>query len=223
MILVSSVAEMRAADAATIAGGTPSVELMRRAGRALFLSYDWPEKVGILVGGGNNGGDGYALACELKRAGKQPIIWRVSSKASEDGAYFRKCAWDLEVKEEYFTDSVNLAVCDVLVDCLLGTGFVGEPRGAVAEAIRAINQSKLPVVSADINSGLNGDTGEAVLAVRSDLTVTIGLYKTGLFKGEAPRLIRSLRLADIGILPISEQKPTPKPKFLDDRVIVVRD
>ena len=81
---------MRAADAAAIAGGTPSVELMRRAGRALFLAYDWPEKVGILVGGGNNGGDGFALACELKKAGKSPVLWRVSPKLSEDGGYFRK-------------------------------------------------------------------------------------------------------------------------------------
>lgn len=221
MIAVSTVAEMRAADAAAIAAGTPSVELMRRAGRALFLAYDWPDKVGILVGGGNNGGDGFALACELKRAGKTPVLWRVSPKISEDGAYFRKCALSLGVKELNFTEVTDLTECEVLADCLLGTGFSGEPHGLIAAAIRKINESGLPVVSADINSGLNGDTGEAVLAVRSALTVTIGLHKPGLLTGEAPRLIGRLRLADIGIPPIAPQKLTPKPDYAEKRPIVV--
>lgn len=223
MIAVSSVAEMRAADAAAIAAGTSSVELMRRAGRALFLAYDWPDKVGILVGGGNNGGDGFALACELKRAGKSPVLWRVSSKTSEDGAYFRKCALSLNVKELDFTDDADLTEHEVLADCLLGTGFTGQPRGLIAVAIQKMNESGLPVVSADINSGLNGDTGEAVLAVRSVLTVTIGLHKPGLLTGEAPHLIGRLRLADIGIPPIASQKLTPKPNFVDDWPIVITD
>ncbi len=90
------------------------------------------------------------------------------------------------------------------MDCILGTGFAGVPRGAAAEAIRAVNASGAWVVSADINSGMNGDTGEAVLAVRSDLTVSIGFYKAGLFLGRAPELIGELVNVEIGIVPVPD-------------------
>ena len=56
------------------------------------------------------------------------------------------------------------------------------------------------VIAADINSGMNGDTGEAELAVRSDLTVSIGFYKKGLFTGRAPELIGRLVNVDFGIV-----------------------
>lgn len=85
---------------------------------------------------------------------------------------------------------------------MLGTGFRGEPRGNAADAIDMINKASdagLMVVSCDINSGMNGDTGDAVKAVKSDLTVSIGFYKTGLLTGRAPELIGELRNVDIGI------------------------
>lgn len=69
-----------------------------------------------------------------------------------------------------------------------------------AAAITAINRSFSFVISVDINSGLNGDSGEAELAVCSDLTVSIGYYKTGLFLGRAPELIGDLVNVDIGIV-----------------------
>ena len=62
MIPVLSVENMRKSDAAAIAGGVPGRELMRRAAQAIFDSVDWKAPVAILCGGGNNGGDGYALA-----------------------------------------------------------------------------------------------------------------------------------------------------------------
>ncbi|MBQ2470184.1 MAG: hypothetical protein II514_03265, partial [Ruminococcus sp.] len=58
---------------------------------------------------------------------------------------------------------------------------------------------------ADINSGLNGDTGVAQLAVHSDVTVSIGCYKTGMFLGDAPDYIDLLVNADIGILPVRDE------------------
>lgn len=88
-----------------------------------------------------------------------------------------------------FTGDKNFESVDILVDCILGTGFTGAPRGIPADAIRAINVSSTFVVSVDINSGLDGDNGEAELAVRSDLTVSIGFYKTGHFLGRAPELM----------------------------------
>lgn len=207
-----SVAMMRASDAYTIAHFVPGRELMRRAAQGIFDAADaalaaaggWQGKsVAIIAGSGNNGGDGYALAGILAGHGVRPRIFCVSEKFSEDGRYYYEQALAQGVPAGPFLPDAgakSLAGYDVIVDCILGTGFAGTPRGAAAEAIRAINASGAFVVSADINSGMNGDTGEAVLAVRSDLTVSIGFYKTGLFLGRAPELIRELVNVDIGIV-----------------------
>ena len=88
----------------------------------------------------------------------------------------------------------------MILDCILGTGFRGEVRGRAGDAIRAINCSGAYVISVDINSGMNGDTGEASLAVRSDLTVSIGYYKQGLLRGRAGEYVGSLHNVDIGIV-----------------------
>ena len=72
------------------------------------------------------------------------------------------------------------------------------------DAIRAINKSGAFVVSADINSGLDGDTGEGGLCVVSSLTVSIGFYQPGHFRGRAPEVIGRLVNCDIGILPLGE-------------------
>ncbi len=92
------------------------------------------------------------------------------------------------------------AHCDIIVDCLLGTGFHGEVREPYAAAIREINASGARVVSVDVNSGMNGDAGAAALAVRSDLTVTIGFVKNGMLSADAGRLVKRLVVADIGIV-----------------------
>ena len=98
----------------------------------------------------------------------------------------------------------DLSRYDILVDCLLGTGFSGPVRGAFQQAIQAINRAKAYVVSVDINSGMNGDTGKGDLVVRSDLTVTIGYLKAGMFLGEAVWKVGRLVVADIGIRLVRE-------------------
>lgn len=211
-----SVAKMRESDAYTIAHFTESKELMRRAAQGIFDAVEstagWQgKKIAIAAGSGNNGGDGYALAGILAGKGIPAHIFRVSEKFSEDGLYYYKQALAKGVPAELFAAGAGaepLAGYDIIVDCILGTGFAGTPRGAAAEAIRAINASGAYVVSADINSGMNGDTGEAVLAVRSDLTVSIGFYKTGLFLGRAPELIHELVNVDIGIVLAEDEEKT---------------
>lgn len=213
-----SVAAMRASDAYTIAHFVPGRELMRRAAQGIFdavaeelaSSGGWQGKqVAIVAGSGNNGGDGYALAGILAEHGIRARIFCVSEKFSEDGRYYYEQALAKGIPAGLFlrgADAADLTGYDIVVDCILGTGFSGTPRGAAAEAIRAINASDAFVVSADINSGMNGDTGEAVLAVRSGLTVSIGFYKTGLFLGRASELIGELVNVDIGIVPVPEDK-----------------
>lgn len=195
-----SVAEMRAADAYTIQNLVPSKELMYRAAMGLFNAAEWKDKrIAIVTGSGNNGGDGYALATILAERGIYPTLYRVSEKFSEDGAYYYDKATALSVSDRRFDMSSHFDGYDIVVDCLLGTGFSGEPTGLYARSIEMINKSGAYVISADINSGMNGDTGEASLAVKSNLTVSIGFYKKGMFLGNALEYIGDLINVDIGI------------------------
>lgn len=196
-----SVQDMRSSDAYTIANYVSGRELMYRAAMGVYDAVEWADKkIAIISGSGNNGGDGYALAGILAERGILPDVLRTSLKLSEDGAYyFEKCI-SLGVCVDMFGEDTDLSGYDILVDCILGTGFDGTPRGMASAAIRKINEADAYVVSVDINSGMNGDTGEAVLAVRSDKTVSVGFYKKGHFLGRAPEYIGDLVNADIGIV-----------------------
>ena len=197
---IVTVETMRAWDAYTIEHFVPGRELMRRAAEGVFRSVEWKDKrTAVFSGSGNNGGDGYALACLLKEAGHEVQIFRTSEKCSEDGSFYLDRARAMGVKEELFSEETDISGFDILVDCILGTGFSGSPRQTARLAIEAINRQKAYVVSVDINSGMNGDTGEAELAVRSDLTVSIGFFKKGLFEGKAKELIGRCMNVDIGI------------------------
>lgn len=198
---VISVQNMRESDAQTIANEVPSKTLMYRAAMGIFCAIEWKDKgkIGILVGAGNNGGDGYALACILAERGIKSCVYRVSERFSEDGKYYHDLAVSKGVELRLFHAEERLEGYGVLVDCLLGTGFSGEVRGLYRAAIQAINASGAYVVSADISSGLNGDTGEAEVAVQSNLTVAIGFLKTGLLLEAAAAYVGELVVAEIGI------------------------
>jgi NAD(P)H-hydrate epimerase len=200
--IVISVEQMRRSDAYTIENFVPSKELMYRAANGVFESFrGWEnKKIAIVVGGGNNGGDGYALAGILKKNNIDSVIIKVSEKMSEDGKYYFDIAEELGVKCVSFMRDTDLSSYDVIVDCILGTGFTGDVRGLAKDAIEAINESGAYVISVDINSGMNGDTGEASLAVKSDLTVSIGYYKQGLFTDSAKEYIKEMTNVDIGIV-----------------------
>ncbi len=202
---VVSVKNMRESDAHTIAEHTTSAELMHRAAQGIFNAVKFTGKVAIVCGKGNNGGDGYALACILCQNKIIPTIFRACDGFSKDGLYYYKTALSLGANEESLEAASNFTGYDIVVDCLLGTGFSGEVKGALLNAIEQINASNAYIISADINSGINGDTGVADIAVNSDLTVSIGAFKTGLFLNDAPYYIDSMVNADIGIHLIEDE------------------
>ena len=101
-----------------------------------------------------------------------------------------------------FSEVRDLRAYASILDCIFGTGFRGEAEGLFKAAIEAINESGAFVVSADINSGINGDTGEGTVFVRSDITVSVGFRKTGHVSGKGPESYKKLINADIGIEPI---------------------
>ncbi len=202
---VVSVKNMRESDAHTIAHHTTSAELMHKAAHGIYHAVQFTGRVAIVCGKGNNGGDGYALACILIEHGITPTIFRVSDKFSPDGLYYYQTAMSMGAEEASLSVPSALQGYDIVVDCLLGTGFNGKVEGALRDAIEQINASGAFVVSADINSGINGDTGVAEIAVNSDVTVSIGAYKTGMFLNDAPYFIDLLTNVDIGIHILNEE------------------
>ncbi len=204
MIDCISVENMRRSDAYTIANLVPSLKLMHRAAYGVFLAANWKGTIAIVVGSGNNGGDGFALACILKEHHYDCTVFTVSHRLSEDSAFYAEKAASTGVPVRPF-EAQCLTGCQFVVDCLLGTGFQGQLRENYRTAIDAINASGAYVVSVDINSGMNGDSGEGELAVRSDLTVTIGYVKRGLISGNAGKHMKRLVCADIGIKLVKEE------------------
>ena len=226
-----SVGNMRQSDALTIERYVPSLELMRRAAEGVFRAAKWHGRVAIVVGSGNNGGDGFALACILHRENIECAVYTVSQRLSADSAYYAAKAKELGVPILPFTADC-LDGFDMVVDCLLGTGFQGALRENYRTAIEAINASCAEVISVDINSGMNGDTGEGDLIVRSDLTVTIGFVKHGLVTPNAGNYINRLVCADIGIVLAKEESKIcddtehhpnaiPCPSWLDMTIIKI--
>ena len=211
---IMSVEDMRNSDAATIAGGVTGRELMARAGKAIYEAVMWKTPVAIVCGVGNNAGDGYVLAGLLKDAGIDSSLVLLEERFSEDGRYYY---------EECLKKGVNICKIDeigslsgfgTVVDCIFGTGFKGAVKGKALNAIDMINTSDAYVVSVDINSGLNGDSGMAgkldgmvkpYTCVYSDITVSIGTFKPGHFLNLAKDVMKRKINVDIGIKPLKEE------------------
>lgn len=214
MLDVISVENMRRSDAYTIASFVSSEELMRRAAQGIFdlvagRIEDFVHKnVAIVVGSGNNGGDGFALAEILLCQGAKSVnIYSIATHYSADAEFYMKRVLEVGGSVGELLDD-SLVGADVVVDCLLGTGFKGEVRDTYKRAVSLINASREQgayVVSADINSGLNGDTGEATCAVVSDLTVTIGYHKTGILLARGGEYVNEVVVAPIGIVLLQKE------------------
>ncbi len=199
MIKTVSVETMRLSDAWTIEHMISSRDLMMRAGRGIFEAASWNGPGAVVCGKGNNAGDGFVVASLLADAGVSCDIILLADSFSEDGRYYYDICMDKSIRSIMFTEGMDLSAYSFIVDCIFGTGFSGEPRALYASAINAINTSGAYVVSADINSGLNGDTGLGTTYVVSDLTVSIGDYKPGHFTGLAYGAMKDRVNVDIGI------------------------
>lgn len=198
---------MRASDKWTIENLVPSRELMARAGKAIFDSFEWKAPVGIICGKGNNAGDGFVVAGLLADQGIDcEIVLLYEDSFSDDGRYFYDICARKGVR---MVRTGDYGKYNTILDCIFGTGFKGEVREPARSAIERINASSAYVVSADINSGLNGDTGLGDLYVISDLTVSIGTYKYGHFLGVAEKAMKARVNCDIGIKIIGETRELP--------------
>ncbi|HZL48291.1 MAG TPA: NAD(P)H-hydrate dehydratase [Solirubrobacteraceae bacterium] len=188
--------------------GVVSLDLMERAGAGVAraverIAPDGP--VTVVCGKGNNGGDGLVVARLLRETGREVTVLCAAPAAHFAGdahANLERLGGEapLELAGDRGRAVQAIARAAVVVDALLGTGFQGEARGAVGEAIEAVNAAKAPVVSVDVPSGVDASTGVASgAAVRARATVTFHAGKPGLWihpgKAHAGRVER----VDIGI------------------------
>jgi len=214
---VATTDEMKRIDQAAIEGdGLPGMALMENAGRGVaqeILSRFpdlGPGDVVVVVGKGNNGGDGLVVARHLAGAGVEPLVFSVGDPGGLTGDalanwhIFRaggRGAWVIEGEQDVAELARALDLAVVAVDALLGTGVTGEPRGLFAPVIRALNDGPAFVVAVDVPSGLDSTTGAAGLAVSADLTVTLACPKTGLFLPPGYLLAGEVVTAPIGVNP----------------------
>jgi NAD(P)H-hydrate epimerase len=207
-------ASIRGADARTIAAGTPGRTLMEAAGvqatREVLAAFPPGSAVTVLVGPGNNGGDGMVMARLLAEAGWHVRVQAPGARAPEtpDGALMTRLAADAGIEVADVDLDALRRGGRVVIDALLGTGSAGAPRGAVADVVQAVRDSGAPVVAVDMPTGVDADTGAAPgPAIRADLTVTFAADKVGLRVSPGRGLAGRVVVADIGISPRMLEAP----------------
>lgn len=185
----------------------PGITLMSRAARAAFdamlAAWPEPERVQVVCGTGNNGGDGFLVADLAHKRGIPAVVYQLGDpqKIGGDALLARNQALANGVSIEPYEPGVLLGL-GVVVDAMLGTGLGGDVRGAYLEAIEDINASGAAVLAIDIPSGLCADTGRVLgSSVRADLTVTFIGLKRGLFTLEAADYTGELAFSDLAVPP----------------------
>ncbi|MDI6824829.1 MAG: NAD(P)H-hydrate dehydratase [Bacillota bacterium] len=233
-------AEMREIDRlAQEEAAIPGLILMENAGRAVFgqaLRMLGGEPAGrrvlVLCGKGNNGGDGLVVARHLCHHGAEVrvLLAAMPEELKGDAAANLAMAraeealpgarlavrslsgpgWEDALAEE-------LAAADLVVDALLGTGIQGGARGQVAQVIEILNRAERPVLSVDVPSGLDADTGAVSgPCVRARVTVTLGLPKVGLLIYPGAEYAGRVLVADIGIPPGLVDRVDPQVEMLEE-------
>ena len=180
----------------------------------------------VLAGSGNNGGDAFAAARHLAIAEARVKIFLVGNPAHLSPAAAQNRDTDKAMGLEIFElDSdrawdrltVALRFAAVIVDGVLGTGFSGELRKPVLRLIELVNGLGKPVVSIDIPSGVEADTGAVTsVAMRAAVTLTLGLPKPGQFIAPGASYVGRLLVDDIGLPPALLAPQEMKQSLIDD-------
>lgn len=196
-LLLLTPAEMAAADAAAVAAGVAGPALMEAAGRAIAQAAARrmrPCRTLVLVGPGNNGGDGYVAARWLERAG-----WPVAVAALAPPRAGSDAAWAAGLWRGPLLPfaPAEAARASLVLDCVFGAGLVRPVPEVVADTLAA---SGGPIVAADVPSGLDGGTGQPLGRVAAAaLTVTFARLKPGHLLLPGRLLCGETLCADIGL------------------------
>jgi len=232
-MLVVTAQEMRELDRLTIEKyRVPSLTLMERAGEGVFKllqdRFRGAVKGGVLVvvGRGNNGGDGLVVARHLKkkRIPCEVILLAKKENLSRDAAQnlraFLKAKGKVREVDQGSLSllSQKLKSYPIVVDSILGTGLKDEVRGLYADVIETINASGLPIIAVDIPSGLDADLGRPLgTAVQAEMTVTFGYPKLGQVIHPGLSYVGDLGVVDIGIHPKAVEEVVPQTELLEEQ------
>jgi ADP-dependent NAD(P)H-hydrate dehydratase / NAD(P)H-hydrate epimerase len=205
---ILSTEQIRQADSFTIRNEPiPSIDLMERACRAFvqwFISrVDATNKIGVVCGTGNNGGDGMGIARMLREWGYDVKVWVVKGTAagSDD---FRMNLQRLQGKCEIVEittekDRGLFGEVHVLIDALFGSGLSRPAEGIYAQVIRCINSTDVLKIAVDIPSGLMADKHSEGEIVKADYTVSFQVPKLAFFLPDCHTYTGEWTLVDIGL------------------------
>ena len=209
---VVTAAEMRAIEAQGAVSGNTSDVLMERAGKQIadrvgtWLRDQPKARIVVFSGPGNNGGDGLVAARDLSNEDFEVRVLTWGRQAAKDTRLQRPLeersidVTALATPLDEATVAESLAWCNVIVDGLLGTGIKRPVEGDLAELVRMIIASGKPVVSIDIPTGVDSDTGAVLgVALHSQLTVALGHLKYGHLLQPGAKLSGTIELGDIGL------------------------
>jgi len=187
--------------------------LMRRAGQCAFsvLQQRWPraQRVVVVCGSGNNGGDGYVVAELAAQAGYSVTVVQLGEARSETAKGALAAAQRAGITPSAYQGELPVGA-EVIVDGLLGIGLDRAPTGLMAAAIDEINALPCPVLALDIPSGLSADSGAAPgVIVQAAVTVTFIALKLGLFTGRGPDCCGEVVLDTLAVPPEIYQDEKP--------------
>jgi hydroxyethylthiazole kinase-like uncharacterized protein yjeF len=195
-----TVEEMRRAESAASGGGS-TLPLMRAAGRAVASAAQAVAPQGrilVIAGRGNNGGDGFVAARHLRETGREVAVMLLCARETLRGDAATVAAeWDGPVLA---FDPGALGGCSLLIDAIFGAGLDRPIKGVPADLIEAINAGPIPVLSVDLPSGINADTGAVMgCAIRARHTVTFFRRKPGHLLLPGRQHCGRVQVADIGV------------------------
>jgi hydroxyethylthiazole kinase-like uncharacterized protein yjeF len=190
--------------------GMPTLVLMENAGRSIAEAalemLKNPGKVVIFCGKGNNAGDGFVAARHLLSQGVDIEVYlaaeydTIKNEARVNLDILKALGLGInEVVDRKALDRIELTECSLIIDALFGVGLSGEIRGIYRDIISLVNNSKIPVLSIDIPSGLDADTGRVLgVCIEADKTVTFVSKKPGMTIGCGPACCGQIITCDIG-------------------------
>lgn len=205
--------EMAQMDQETIAAGTPSLKLMEKAAVAcaeiVALGLTILDKVVVVCGSGNNGGDGLAIARILAAEGRPVEVLCTGQPQSmtPDSQVNYSRLLEAEITPLFFDTLTEAAAAAlfkgaaVLVDAVFGNGLADRPLSEKFQRlIQGMNASGTPITAIDIPSGLRGDIGRTLGAsVVAHRTIAIQYIKTGCLLNDGPDYCGEIIPVDIGI------------------------
>ena len=211
----------------------PGLILMENAGRGIFelicgnFAARLYHGVTILVGPGNNGGDGFVIARHLNQKGVKVklLILAPGEKYRGDALTNYNIVKKLGLPVTECLDSESLSGMSepieksgLIVDAIFGTGLVRDVTGRFAQCIEMANASPAPIVAVDIPSGLSTDTGRPLgTAIRADLTATMALAKQGLVLHPGTEYVGELHIVEIGIPDTAVAEADIKTELFDEK------